>query len=249
MTISINSFPDYLGYGIKFKDSYCFNTDTGFHFCRYVFNGETVLEAEISEKEARIRTMFKGVEIGASSDVTLDLSVVKYYKDDDWMKNPIYFAWLNDVLNAGNIYVEVFHKSDFRLMLFPAVYYTTIHIPLKPEKESIAKSIVTNKEYDFFKPWIERGEMTTEYVDKPDETEKIYFLSLLMPIAFAPWLIKKLVLTGVIDTEKRYRAIVGATEFMNGMGVKKYLGTEQDEWMAYGIKYLAFNPNLAKTVS
>lgn len=249
MTISIDSFPDYIGYGIKNRDSYRFNSETGIHYCRYLLHGETVLEAEISENEARISTIYKGVLTGQSSDVTLEKAVYKYFKDHDWMKNPVYFAWLHDIINTGNIYVEVFHKSDFKILLYPSVYYTTIHIPLKPDKESIARIFVADEEYQFFRPWIQLAEMTTEYFHKADETENISLLSLLSPIAFTPWLLKILVRSGVIDTEKRYRALVGATEFNKGFSKKKYLADEQDDWMAYGIKYQPFNPGLSDNVS
>jgi hypothetical protein len=243
MTDSTISFPKYIGYGLQEKDSYQFNPDTGIHSCRYHFNGTTIIEAEISEQNASIREIYKGAVRGSATDVTLEKAVINYYSDQECLTNPIYFEWVKQIIDIGNIYVEMFNRLDFPMIFFSTVYFTTIHIPLKPEKEIIARKIFTDIDYDYCNPWVQQATMETEYYDKTVE-EKISFLSLTSPIAYVPYALKKLVSTGVIDDEKRYRAVVTATEFYHSGRKRKFLGNDDDNWMAYSIEYQPLKPSI-----
>lgn len=243
MTISNISFPKYLGYGLQEEDSYRFNPDTGIHSCRYHFNGMTIIEAEISEQNASIYEVYRGVVRGSSTEETLENAVYKYYAKQECLTNPIYIEWVNHVIDIGNIYLEMFKRSDFRYLFYPTVYYTTIHIPLKTDKEIIARKIITDYEYHLFQPWVQQSIMETEYVDVKD-IQKISVLSLTTPVAYGPNVLKKLIHAGVIAEEIRYRAIVGAAEFSDSVSKKRFTGNEHEEWKAYSLVYQPMKPSV-----
>ena len=244
MTNSNNPFPNYLGYGLQEKSSYQFNPDTGVHKCRYHFIGMTIMEAEISKENATFQEIYDGVLIGAATDVTLEKAVYKYYAGlDSFATNPIYSAWAKQVVDIGNVYLNFFRKSNFHFLYFPAVYFTTIQIPLKPEKEIIAEKILADKEYGFLQPWVQQGMMETEFYENTVK-EKISFLSLISAVAYVPYILKKLINLGVIDTEKRYRAVVGATVFYHSSISQQFQGDRNDNWKSYTLEYQHLNPSL-----
>jgi len=243
MTISNLSFPKYLEYGLQEEDSYRFNPDTGIHSCRYHFNGMTIIEAEISEQNASIREIYNGAVRGTRTEETLENAVYKYYAKQECLTNPIYFAWVKQIIDLGNVYLEMFNRSDFPYLFYPTVYYTTIHIPLKPEKEIIARKIITDYDYNLFQPWVQQGVMETEYLDLKD-VQKICILSLISPVAFTHYVLKKLIHAGMIAEEIRYRAIVGAAAFSNSSRRNIFTGNEHEEWKAYSLEYQPMKPSV-----
>jgi hypothetical protein len=243
MLNSNSLFPAYLGYGLLELDSYRVDPETGIHSCRYHLHGMTIMEAEISEQHAGIREIYNGEVRGCSTDITLEKAIYNYYKDQKWIGNPIYFAWLKEIIGTGNIYVDLFDSSDFPFLFYPTVYYTTIHIPLKPDKEIIARRIVTDYDYNLFHPWVQQGVMETEYDDRKD-VQKISVLSMTIPVALAYYVLNKLIHTGVISEEIRYRAIMGAAEFCNSRRTKKFTGNEVEDWGAYSLEYHPMRPSL-----
>jgi len=243
MTLSRVPFPDYLGYGIQEKDSYDFDADKGIHRCRYQLNGITIMEAKVSEREAVISEIVEGSVRGIASGENLEKAMFSYYQKDECITNPIYLAWLRQVIDAGNIYAEVFDRAAIRFLFYPTLYYTTIHIPLKPEKEAIARSIACREAYNFFTPWIQQALMYTTKSGRTGSVD-LFLLSLISPVAHVPWLLRVLLREGIISEEKKYRAIVGATEFHYSKSIKNFRGDESDGWSSYSIEYWPLPPRL-----
>jgi len=236
-------FPSCIAYGKLNKESCRYNAATQSHSATYEMNGIPVLEAEVSPGRAIIIERFGDEVIGKQEDEDLKSAVFKYYSRIIHMTNAVHIEWAKQVIDAGNVYLDLFDSRSIRFLFFPSVFFVSIHIPLPAD---CVKPALFWKEHNApvnFNTWIQQVEIVTKYTEKTT-TKILPVLSLSCPVSHVPETITDLHSRGIISDEKRFRAIAEIVDLNLPVKEKIFMGHEFDSWTQYSLTYETINPKI-----
>jgi|GEM_PF-3388360 len=232
VVFSFNDFPSYLGYGVLDPDSY--KLSGGKAFADYHYQGLPILKVEHSEKGARIEELYVDKTLGMSYGANLERAIFQHYLNFDQKDSPLHRAWIHDLISQGNIYAEYISKTKDRVLFYPAVYLISIRVPVLDDDLQQVEAFIASPEIKRLQPKLSPSKLITVY---PNRTENltITMLQITTPIAFTIGVAKALSEKGIINKEKRLRAIVSVANPQAGTSIRTFRGTEKDDWVSYSI--------------
>jgi hypothetical protein len=150
----------------------------------------------------------------------------------DQLSSPLHAAWVDSLVSQGNIYVEMISKTKDRVLFYPAVFLIDIRVPILQENLSTVEDFITTPDMIPFRPKIEDSKLVTVFPNYK-ETLTISILRITTPIAFTLDIVKMLAKSGIIENEKRLRAIVSIARPSGGTVLRSFAGTKSDSWLFY----------------
>jgi len=232
MNESILKFPQYLGYGILNPESRKSIDDK--KIANYEFNGQPIMTVEQTETGASVEEYYQDKAIGRSFGKKLEGAIFQHYLNLDQLSSPLHRAWIDKLVSQGNIYAEMISKTKDRVLFYPAVFLIDIRVPVLEEKLESVKEFIKNPTIQKHLPKIEESKLITAFPNYK-ETLTTSILRITTPIAFTIDIAKELSSAGIIEKEKRLRAIVSVARPNAGALVRSFSGTKTDPWLFYSI--------------
>jgi len=225
-------FPTYLGYGKLNPESY--KRSDGKESVEYEYANVPIMRVERSENRVSVDEYYVDKPIGISYGANLQQAITHHYLCLDQFTSPLHRVWLHDLISKGNIYAEYITKTKHRMIFYPAVYLMEILVPVLEGGIKEVREFIDRPEIRKWKPRMDPSTLMTIY---PERTENltVQLLKIITPIAFTIDMAKSLSQRGIINSEKRLRAIVSVARPESGVLVRSFKGTDTDEWVSYSI--------------
>lgn len=232
MQIELSKFPTYLGYGKLKPESY--RLSDGKASVEYEYADMPIMRVEQSENSACVDEFYADKPIGISYGANLQKAITLHYLSLDQFASPLHRAWVSDLISQGNIYAEYISKTKHRMLFYPAVYLMETLVPVLEERIKEVNEYLGRPEIRKWQPRMDSSTLITVY---PDRTENlpIKLLKIITPIAHTIGVAKSLSQAGIINSEKRFRAIVSVARPASGVLVRSFKGTDKDVWLSYSI--------------
>ena len=232
MNESTLKFPPYLGYGTLNPNSR--KSIGNKEIADYEFNGHPIMTVEQTETGASVEEYYQDKAIGRSFGKKLEGAIFQHYLNLDQLSSPLHRAWIDKLVSQGNIYAEMISKTKERVLFYPAVFLMDIRVPVLDERLASVKEFIETPEMKKHLPKIEDSKLITVFPNYK-ETLTISLLRITAPIAFTIDIAKELSNAGIIEKEKRLRAIVSVARPNSGTVVRSFGGTKTDTWLFYSI--------------